>query len=111
MVLQKVWKQLKEADKQLVVYPWGNKESKKLSVLKKVEDLPERVPAIQEYFNGAFPQKAGGVMYVVFIWDMTGRSRKCIARSIGGWFRKDLDGTRRLCNAKSWWLLGGCCTR
>jgi len=64
MVLQKVWKQLKEADKRLVVYPWGNKEAKKLSVLKKVEDLPERVPAIQEYFNRAFPRKAGGVMYV-----------------------------------------------
>ena len=48
----------------MVVYPWGNKESKNLSALKKVEDLPERVPAIQEYFNRAFPQKAGGVMYV-----------------------------------------------
>ena len=49
MVLPNVWKQLKEADKRLVVYPWGNKESKNLSALKKVEDLPVRVPGIQEY--------------------------------------------------------------
>ena len=64
MVLQNVWKQLKEADKRLIVYPWCNKESKNLPALMNTDDLPRKVLAIQEYFNRAFPRKAGGVMYV-----------------------------------------------
>ena len=56
MALQSVWKKLKEVDKPLIVYPWCNKESKNLSALTKLEDIPERVPAIQEYFNRAFPR-------------------------------------------------------
>ena len=63
LVLKDVWTKLKETDPRLVIYPWS-KESAKVPGLTKVEELPDKVPAIQEFFDRAFPRKAGGTMYV-----------------------------------------------
>ena len=65
LVLIDVWKVMKAADKRLVLYPWSNSaESRDLPGLTKVEEFPDQLPAIQEYFYRAFPRKAGGTMYV-----------------------------------------------
>ena len=59
-----------------------------MSALKKVDDLPERDPEIQEYFNRAFPRKAGGVMYVS-IYLGHNRSFKEMHSEVDWWLVQD----------------------
>ena len=92
LVLIEVWKVLKTADKRLVVYPWSNSgESRSLPGLTKVEEFPDQLPAIQEYFNRAFPKKAGGTVYVsVFLGH--DRPFKELHGEIGWWFVQQESG-------------------
>ena len=99
MVMIDVWQTLKEADKRLVIYPWSNnKESKHLPSLKKADKLPSKVPVIQEYFNRAFPRKAGGTMYVqVFLGhdrpfkELHSEIDWWLAQQGYGWYQKALQ--------------------
>ena len=85
-VLREVWTVLKEADKKMVIYPWSNNaESRIFSGLKKVEELPETLSGIQEYFNRAFPRKQGGTIYVsVFLGHE--KTFKEMSTDYGWWF-------------------------
>ena len=84
-VLSEAWSILKEADKKMVIYPWNN-ESRKLPGLTKVEELPDSLSEIQEYFNRAFPRKQGGALYVsVFLGHE--QSFADMSRNFGWWFK------------------------
>ena len=98
MVLIEVWEKIKEADKTTIIYPWSNKEAAQFPGLTKTSDLPSTVPAIQEYFNRAFPRKTGGVMYVsVYLGhdrpfkDLHSEIDWWLAQQGYGWYKKALQ--------------------
>ena len=59
-ILAKIW----ESDKKAKVVPWYN--DSKAPLLKRIEDIPNMISAIRQYFPRLTPNSKGGTTFRVF---------------------------------------------